>query len=340
MEFLAIPAAIVVFWAFLGIYQLRPQQSALLMRFSKPVGSSDEAGLHWRPLGIVSVTKVPHAIQEFAFKEVVFTKQEVEIAGAGAGATDGKNTTQPASSKQTALASVTVEGVVQYSIMQGLDNLIKAKFKLADPQAMIKQRFQNALRGTMNVRTMWAALSDKDKAAQEVQTDLTHVAEEFGHTINNISITNVTPANAIVDANDRLVASVAEMQTRANKGEGEKQETFRIAQGKALAMIENGRGIAGERDAIVKGWEQAVEELKKAWPEAQALDVMAMILFQNYLDAMVKLAASGNNKVIFSNSAVSGASDLLAQLRQSLIASGEATATSAPPASTSPARPE
>lgn len=317
----------VAFWILFGFYTLRPQQSAFLSMFGKPLGAKDNPGLHWRLLGIVSLKKVTHAIQEFPFREPVFTKQEVTVTSSGEGLPETGG-----ASKQKAMAAVICEGVVQYSVMRGLDNITKALFRLEDPEAMIKQRFQNALRGTMNVMTMWSALSDKDSAAASIQTDLTHVAEEFGYTINNISMTNVTPDPTIVEANNKLIASVAEMQTLANKGEGQKQQMVRVAQGKAETMIENGRGIAGERDKIVEGWEGAIKKLQGAWPDANPMDLMAMILFQNYLDTQVKLAASGQSKVIFTNNGVSGARDLLAELRQTFISSAEASAPSVPAA--------
>jgi regulator of protease activity HflC (stomatin/prohibitin superfamily) len=312
-------------WILFGIYTLQPQESALLSRFGKPTGAKNDPGLHWRLLGWTQVRKVTHAIQEFAFKEVVFTKQEVTVTQVSETA-DAATAAAHAAGKQKAMAAVTVEGVVQYSVLTGMDNMVKALFRLEDPEAMIKQRFQNALRGTMNAMTMWSALEDKDRAAGSVQTDLTHVTEEFGHTINNISITNVTPDPTIVASNNALIASVAEMQTKANQGEGEKQQMVRIAQGKAETMIENGRGIAGERDKIVEGWEGAINKLKAAWPEAKPMDLMVMILFQNFVDAQEKMAATAGAKVIFTNSGPAGARDLLDGLRNTLIGASEATA--------------
>ncbi|HEY9792375.1 MAG TPA: SPFH domain-containing protein [Candidatus Obscuribacterales bacterium] len=321
-----IPLLIGVLWFLGGIYMLSPQESALLMRFGKPVGSKDKPGLYWRPLGIVSKTTISTAIQEFPFKEVVFTKQEVEVASSSATPT-GDAAVEPATlTKQTALAAVTVEGVVQYSVMEGLENLVKARFKLQDPKAMIKQRFQNALRGTMNVRTMWDALSDKDKAASEVQEDLTHVTVEFGHTINNISITNVTPDNKIVESNNAMIASVADMQTRANKGRGEQLETVAIAKGRADAMIENGRGIAGQRDAVARGMQAAVSQLKSAIPNAKPEDLMAMVMYTVYTDMMNRLAAEGQSKVIFVDNSPNAPSNVLTQLRQAIVSGNEASA--------------
>jgi regulator of protease activity HflC (stomatin/prohibitin superfamily) len=320
-----IPALIGVLWFLGGIYMLSPQESALLMRFGKPIGSKDKPGLYWRPLFIVSKTTISTAIQEFPFKEVVFTKQDVEVASSSATPTGDAPVDPGITTKQTALASVTVEGVVQYSVMEGLDNLVKARFKLQDPKAMIKQRFQNALRGTMNVMTMWDALSDKDKAAKAVQDDLTHVTVEFGHTINNISVTNVTPADSIVKSNDLMIASVADMQTRANKGRGEQLETVAIAKGKADAMIENGRGIAGQRDAVAKGMQQAVAALKGAIPGARPEDLMAMVMYTVYTDMMTRLASEGASKIIFADNSPNAPSNVLLQLRQAIVSGVEAS---------------
>jgi regulator of protease activity HflC (stomatin/prohibitin superfamily) len=329
-------AVIVGFWFLLGFYKLNPQQSALLRFFGKPTSAKDDAGLHWRPFGFVGVTKISNAIQEFSFKETVLTKQEVEVASPNATPSavatgDGTVAALP-TSKQTAMAEVTVEGVVQFYVMSGMDNLVNARFKLANPGEMIKQRFQNALRAKFNTMTMWDSLSDKDQAARAIQEDLSHVTVEFGHTIANISVTRVTPADAIVNSNNAMIASVAEMQTRANKGRGEQLETVAVSKGRADAMIENGRGVAGQRDKIAEGMQGAVERLSKAIPGAQPQDLMAMVMYTVYTDMMQRLAADGQTKVIFVDNSPSAPANVVRELRQAIVSGNEVTAPATKPA--------
>jgi regulator of protease activity HflC (stomatin/prohibitin superfamily) len=326
---------VVVLWGLLGFYTLRPQQSALLSFFGNPIGAKEKPGINWRAFGFVSVKKVSNAIQEFAFKEVVFTKQEVDVASSAATVT-GDAPVIP-TTKQTAMASVTVEGVVQFHVMTGKDNLVAARFKLSNPEQMIKQRFQNALRGKMNTMTMWDALSDKDTAASAIKIDLSHVTTEFGHEVDNISITNVTPDAAIVKSNNDMIASAADMQTRANKGKGEQFETVAIAKGRADAMIENGRGIAGQRDAVAKGMKAAVAELKGAVPGAKPEDLMAMVLYTIHTDMMRSLADKGATKIIFADNSPTGPADVLRSLRSTLVgANGASEPVGTPPADAHP----
>lgn len=312
-------------WFFFGFYKLNPQQSALLSLWGKPIGAKDSPGVKWRPLFFVSVRKISTAIQEFTFNEVVFTKQEVEVASSSATPApnaDGSAATV-ATTKQTALASVTVEGVVQFSVMAGLQNLLNATYRLSDPKAMIKQRFQNALRGKMNTMTMWEALADKDTAARAVQDDLSHVTPEFGHGIANISITNVTPDQAIVAANNAMIASAAEMQTRANRGRGEQLETVAVAKGRADAKIEEGRGIAGQLLKVAEGRRDAVNVLKEALSDDTSGELSSMVLFTAYTDMMGRLGEGSKTKVIFADSGAGAPGNIVRQIRDGMLAARE-----------------
>ncbi len=313
-------------WFLCGFYKLDPQQSALLTFWGKPIGAKNTAGIKWRPLFFIGVRKISNAIQEFTFQEVVFTKQDVEVASSTATPSAGADGTTPAvaTTKQTAMASVTVEGVVQFSVMTGLDNLLNATYKLTNPMAMIKQRFQNALRGKMNTMTMWDALADKDTAAKAIQGDLDHVTTEFGHSIANISITNVTPDAAIVGANNQMIASAAEMQTRANRGRGEQLETVAVAKGRADAKIEEGRGIAGQLLKVAEGRSAAVNVLKDALKEDPSGELSAMVLFTAWTEMMARLGEGNKTKVIFADTGAGAPADIMKQLRDAVIGAREA----------------
>ncbi len=328
-----VPTLIVMgsLWFLCGFYSLDPQQSALLTFWGKPIGAKNTPGIKWRPLFFVGVRKISNAIQEFTFKEVVFTKQDVEVASSTATPSANADGSAPVveTTKQTAMASVTVEGVVQFSVMAGLDNLLNATFKLGDPKAMIKQRFQNALRGKMNTMTMWQALADKDQAAGAVKTDLDHVTPEFGHKIENISITNVTPADAIVAANNEMIASAAEMQTRANRGRGEQLETVAIAKGRADAKIEDGRGIAGQLLKVAEGRRDAVNVMKEALKDDPTGELSSIVLFTAYTDMMTRLGEGNKTKVIFADSGAGAPGNIMGQIRDGMLAAREATAAAA-----------
>jgi len=322
-------ASVAALWFLLGFYQLSPQQSALLSLFGKPIAAKDKPGLKWRPLFIIGKKKISTAIQEFTFEEKVFTRQDVEVASSTATPHASEGQAAPsvvATTKQTAMAAVTVAGVVQFSVMPGLPNLVAARFKLGDPEGMIKQRFQNAIRGKMNTMTMWDALSDRDQAAGSIKEDLSHVTTEFGHMIVNISITSVTPDAAIVAANNAMIASAAEMQTKANRGRGEQLETLAIAKGRADARIEEGRGIAGQLERVAEGRQKAVAKLKEALGDDPTGELTAMIVFTAWTEMMSRLGDGGKSKIIFADTSASAPGSIFNSLRQAVIAANEAAA--------------
>jgi regulator of protease activity HflC (stomatin/prohibitin superfamily) len=103
------------------------------------------------------------------------------------------------------------------------------------------------------------------------------------------------------------------------KGEAEKILKVKQAEAEAEASILHGKGLAGQRHAIVAGLKDSVEEFVRQVPGLSQKDVMEMVLLIQYIDTLKEIAGSSKSNVIFVPNSPGNVADLASQLRESII---------------------
>jgi regulator of protease activity HflC (stomatin/prohibitin superfamily) len=91
------------------------------------------------------------------------------------------------------------------------------------------------------------------------------------------------------------------------------------AEAEAESSILHGKGLAGQRHAIVTGLKESVEEFVREVPGLSQKDVMEMVLLIQYIDTLKEIAGSSKSNVIFVPSTPGNVADLASQLRESII---------------------
>ena len=81
-------------------------------------------------------------------------------------------------------------------------------------------------------------------------------------------------------------------------------------------MISRGEGVAGERKAIFDGWQVTIKGLSDANIDSE--HAATMVVCQNYLEMMSRLATDGNTKVVYIPSGPTAATDLMKSLSAAL----------------------
>jgi regulator of protease activity HflC (stomatin/prohibitin superfamily) len=162
--------------------------------------------------------------------------------------------------------------------------------------------------------------SKKDDIADAVKTELEKPMSEFGYGIIKALVIDINPDHNVKAAMNEINTAQRLRVAAAEKGETEKILKVKHAEAEAEASILHGKGIAGQRQAIIEGLGQSVEEFVKQIPGTQASHVMDMVLLIQYIDTLKEISAGSKSNVIFIPHSPGNVSELATQIRETIFA--------------------
>lgn len=208
---------------------------------------------------------------------------------------------------------------VQYRVLP--DKVYEACYMLQDPEYQIKAFVFDLVRAQVPKLVLDDVFSKKDDIAVAVKTELEGQMAEFGYGIIKALVTDVNP-DANVKAAMNEINTAQRMRVAATeKGEADKIIKIKQAEAEAEASILHGKGIAGQRQAIIEGLSQSVEEFVKQIPGARASQVMDMVLMIQYIDTLKEIGGSSKSNVVFVPHSPGNVGDLAQQIRETVFAS-------------------
>ncbi len=210
---------------------------------------------------------------------------------------------------------------VQYSVIP--ERASDAFYKLQSPEQQISAFVLNVVRGEVAKMQLRDVFEHQDTIGTAVNEQLSLSMAEFGFLIRNALVNEVRPAEEVVTAMNRVVASENEKTAAKNQGEAQKLRTVLHAEAEAEAKRLQGEGIAAQREAIVKGLSVSVDSLRGAMPSADPQTLMNLVLINQYFDAMRDIAQGDKAKVIFVPSGAGAYRDVSDQLFQSFVNASE-----------------
>lgn len=210
---------------------------------------------------------------------------------------------------------------VQYSVIP--ERAYDAFYKLQSPEQQITAFVLNVVRGEVAKMQLRDVFEHQDSIGTAVNQQLAISMAEFGFLIRNALVNEVRPAEEVVTAMNRVVASENEKTAARNQGEAQKMRTVLHAEAEADAKRLQGEGIAAQREAIVKGLSISVESLRQAMPNADPQTLMNLVLINQYFDAMRDISQGDRAKVIFVPSGAGAYKSISDELFQSFVNAGE-----------------
>jgi regulator of protease activity HflC (stomatin/prohibitin superfamily) len=206
---------------------------------------------------------------------------------------------------------------VQYRILP--DKIYEAFYMLQNPTKQIEAFVFDVVRAQVPKILLDDVFGRKDDIADAVKAELSDVMAEFGYEIVKALVTDIAPADNVKAAMNEINASQRVRVAAMEKGEAEKILKVKQAEAEAEASILHGKGLAGQRHAIVAGLKDSVEEFVRQVPGLSQKDVMEMVLLIQYIDTLKEIAGSSKSNVIFVPSSPGNVADLAGQLRESII---------------------
>jgi regulator of protease activity HflC (stomatin/prohibitin superfamily) len=169
---------------------------------------------------------------------------------------------------------------------------IKAVYGIVDFAEAIRNLVQTTLRSITGEMDLDAALSSREKIKLRLKESIADEAVDWGLTIKSVEIQDIKPSESMVKSMELQAAAERERKAVVTKAEGAKQ---------AMILEAEGRLESAKRDAVAQVTlaDSAAQAIQKVTSAVGDRDTpMLFLLGEKYIQALDKLAASGNSKIV------------------------------------------
>jgi regulator of protease activity HflC (stomatin/prohibitin superfamily) len=216
---------------------------------------------------------------------------------------------------------------VQYYVLP--EKVYDAYYKLDDANRQITSFVFDVVRAQVPKIKLDDVFEKKDDIANIVKSELAQVMEGFGYGILKALVTDIDP-DAKVKASMNEINAAQRMRVAATeRGEADRILKVKAAEGDAQSKALQGRGIADQRQAIVAGLRDSVDEFRKSVPGTTAKDVMNLVLMTQYFDMLKEIGASSRTNAILIPHSPGNLSTLTEQMRNAMIEADQTVRVSA-----------
>ena len=169
---------------------------------------------------------------------------------------------------------------------------IKAVYGVVDFAEAIRNLVQTTLRSITGEMDLDQALSSREKIKLRLKESISDEAIDWGLTIKSVEIQDIKPSESMVKSMELQAAAERERKAVVTKAEGEKQ---------AMILEAEGRLESAKRDAVAQvtladSASQAIQKVTSAVGDRDT--PMLFLLGEKYIQALDKLAASSNSKLV------------------------------------------
>jgi regulator of protease activity HflC (stomatin/prohibitin superfamily) len=206
---------------------------------------------------------------------------------------------------------------VQYYVLP--EKVYDAFYKLEDANRQITSFVFDVVRAQVPKIKLDDVFEKKDDIANIVKSELAQVMEGFGYGILKALVTDIDPDPKVKEAMNEINAAQRMRVAATERGEADRILKVKAAEGEAQSKALQGRGIADQRQAIVAGLRDSVDEFRKSVPGTTAKDVMNLVLMTQYFDMLKEIGASSRSNAILIPHSPGSLASLTEQMRNAMI---------------------
>jgi regulator of protease activity HflC (stomatin/prohibitin superfamily) len=213
---------------------------------------------------------------------------------------------------------------VQYYVIP--DRVREAFYELANPIQQIESYIFDEVRSAVPGMPLDEVFRNKDEIANAVKQNLEETMTQYGYGIVRALVNDIDPDPKVKDAMNEINAATRLRKAAEERGEAERILKVKQAQGDAESNVLHGKGIAGQRKAIIDGLRESVEEFEHAVPGATVEDVMQLILLTQYFDMLKEVGGNSRANTVMIPHTPGGLTEVIGQIRETIIASNAVNA--------------
>ena len=215
--------------------------------------------------------------------------------------------------------NVFVQMVVSVQFYVLPEKVYDAFYRLDDARQQITSYVFDVVRAQVPKIKLDDVFEKKDDIANIVKAELEQVMEGFGYGILKALVTDIDPDPKVKQSMNEINAAQRMRVAATEKGEAERIIKVKSAEGDAQSKALQGRGIADQRQAIVAGLRDSVDEFQKSVPGTTAKDVMNLVLMTQYFDTLKEIGASSRSNTILIPHSPGSLASLSEQIRNAMI---------------------
>jgi len=191
---------------------------------------------------------------------------------------------------------VTVHVSVQYQAIK--EKVYEAFYILSDHKQQMRAYIYDVVRASLCAMTLDHSFECKEEVSQSLKVHLSEVMTDYGYSILNALVLDISPAARVRDAMNEINASKRMKEAAYQKAEGDKVVKVKRAEAEAESMYLSGVGVARQRKAIMDGLRESVVEFSSEIKGSSTKDVMDLLVLNQYFDTLQDIG-KGNTKCVF-----------------------------------------
>ncbi len=199
------------------------------------------------------------------------------------------------------------------------DKVYDAFYKLDNPNRQITSYVFDVVRAQVPKIKLDDVFEKKDDIADIVMSELAQVMEGFGYGILKALVTDIDPDPKVKESMNEINAAQRMRVAATERGEADRILKVKAAEGEAQSKALQGQGIADQRQAIVAGLRDSVDEFRKSVPGTTAKDVMNLVLMTQYFDMLKEIGASSRSNAILIPHSPGHLASLTEQMRNAMM---------------------
>jgi regulator of protease activity HflC (stomatin/prohibitin superfamily) len=187
---------------------------------------------------------------------------------------------------------------VQYKVTY--DNAYKAYYSLEDPVPQIDAYIENVVRSRAPQMELDELFESQDDICKSVSEILSDKMTSYGYSIENTLVTGIEPDSEVkqsmnlINANRRLKLAARE------EADAHYIKEVRKAEADSERKRLQGEGISKQRLAILKGYEEGVDNMANKLGLSPK-EIVDFVMKTQHLDTLESIGRSNNTKTLFLN---------------------------------------
>lgn len=203
------------------------------------------------------------------------------------------------------------------------DRVYEAYYKLQDPARQITSFVFDVVRARVPKICLDDVFEKKDDIADAIKEELSQVMNDFGYGIVKALVTDIDPDKKVKESMNEINAAQRMRVAATEKGEADRIIKVKLAEAEAQSKALEGRGMADQRSAIIRGLKESVADFKESLSGISEKDILNLVLLTQYFDTLKDLGNNSNNNTIMIPHSPSVVGDIMQQITNSLISANQ-----------------